>query len=133
LAFTRDGLEAVLNSARANYLLGEIYSACGLKEEAVTKLGEAAGASGVSDLVWAHAAAKNLSGYDAADWMKRLKRGISQADGNSGSWWKYTAGILRTAAGEKDQGQADLQEALLLPEVRMSWHLSAVALEGGKW
>jgi tetratricopeptide (TPR) repeat protein len=131
LAFIRDGLEGVLNSARTDYLLGEIYSACGLKEEALAKFGEAAGGSGVSDVAWARAAAKNLGGYDAAEWMKRLNRGIAQADGNAGGWWRYTAGILRIAAGEKERGRADLREAFLLPEARMSWHLSAVALEGG--
>jgi tetratricopeptide (TPR) repeat protein len=138
LAFTRDGMDSLLNLTRTNYLLGEVYAVCGQKEKAEAKFRLAAGASGISDLVWARAAAKNLDGYDAAAWVDRLNNAISHADANeqdgggTSSWSMYTAGILRITAGDKERGQRDLREVFLLPDTRMAWHLSRAALDGGK-
>jgi tetratricopeptide (TPR) repeat protein len=135
LAFTQDGLAPILNSARTNVLLAEVYAACGHQAEAAAAFDKASKARGSSDLVWAWAAAKRQDGYDQAKWMNRLNAEILQAEGNlrhrnTRGWWMYTAGILRIAAGQKEQGQAELREALLLPEINMSHHFTRLALTG---
>jgi Tfp pilus assembly protein PilF len=133
LAFTRDGLEPILNSPRANYLLAEVYAACGKRTDAATKFEQVSKATQSSDLFWAWQAAKNQEGYDSTLWMNRLQAGILQAEANSRSaaaraWWIYTAGILRVAAGQNEQGQAELREVLLLPDIRLCHHLTRLAL-----
>src|SRR3984957_353944 len=52
LSFTQDGLQAILNAARTNYLLGELSSACGQKEEADRYYRLSVQATGASDTVW---------------------------------------------------------------------------------
>ena len=133
LAFTRDGLEPILNSARTNYLLAEVYAACGQRTEAAAKFEQVSKATDSSDLVWAWEAATSQGAYDPAKWMNRLQAGILKAEANSRlggsrSWWVYTAGILRIAAGQKEQAQAELREVFLLPESKMCHHFSRLAL-----
>src|SRR6266513_265528 len=53
LSFTQDGLQPLLNSARTNYLLGELSSACGQREEAERRYRLSAQATDASDAVWA--------------------------------------------------------------------------------
>jgi tetratricopeptide (TPR) repeat protein len=135
LEFTRDGLEPILDSARAKYLLGDAYAVCGRKEEASASFAEASYATESSDVLWAWAAARRQAGYDRANWIGRLNAAITQADVNRGrssnpGWWLYTMGALHIAAGGKEQGLAELRKALLLPESRMSYHLCQLALRG---
>ncbi len=133
LAFTRDGLEPFLNSARTNYLLAEVYAACAQRTEAAAKFEQVSEAIQPSDLVWAWKAASSQDGYDLTKWIPRLKAGILQAEANSTfstspGWWIYTAAVLRIAAGQKQQGHAELREVFLLPDSKMSHHLSRLAL-----
>jgi hypothetical protein len=133
LPFTRDGLEPILNSARTAYLMGEAYAGCEQKTEAATKFDQVSKAAELPDLVWAWKAAKSQRSYDPALWTNRLQAGIQQAEVNSGlggyrSWWLYTAGMLRIAAGQKERGQADLREVFLLPDTRLCHHLSRLGL-----
>jgi hypothetical protein len=65
--------------------------------------------------------------------MPQLQAGIPQAEANSRlsssqGWWIYMAGILRIAAGQKEQGQAELREVFLSPDTRMCHHLTRLAL-----
>jgi len=135
LAFTQDGLAPFLNSARSNFLLGEVSLACGQKKEAHEMFRRAARAGGPSDGVWAWASARMLDGYDPAEWRARLHAALSQSESNlatggSPGWWLYTAGVLQMALGNTEKGKALLHEALLAPENRMSYHLSRLALAG---
>src|SRR6266705_1017266 len=135
LAFTQDGLEPLLNSARTNYLLGETYSACRQKEEADRMYRLSAQATDPSDVVWAWGSAKKLRSYDAAQWRERLSSALSQAESkaltsaNQG-WSVYSLGVLQLALGRDVEGKASLRESLLLPDNRMSYHFSRLALEG---
>jgi hypothetical protein len=135
LSFTQNALQPLLNSARTNHLLGELFSSCGEKEEADRRYQLSAQATDASDAVWAWASAKKLSNYDPAQWQKRLASALSQAESNARTssyqgWWLYLAGVLQLALGRDAQGRASLRESLLLPENRMSYHLSRLALEG---
>jgi len=96
-------------------------------------LEQASNATEPFDLVWAWEAAKNQDGYDPTNWMNRLKAGILEAEANSRlnasqGWWIYTAGVLRIAAGQEEQGRAELREVFFLPDSRMCHHLSRLAL-----
>jgi len=130
LAFTNDGLEPILNSARTNYLIGEVYSACGKKTEATAKYQLAAQAADISELVWAWAAAKKLDNFDSAKWRERLVDAASRAESSGSSWGQYVAGTLRIAAGEKDRGEKLLREVFLLQDARLSHHFARLALAG---
>jgi len=60
-----------------------------------------------------------------------LARAESNArTGDHQSWWDYSVGVLQMALGRDAQGQALLRESLLLPENRMSYHFSRLAIEG---
>jgi tetratricopeptide (TPR) repeat protein len=135
LSFTQDGLQPILNSARTNYLLGELSSACGQLEEADRNYRLSAQATGATDAVWAWASAKKLSAYDPVLWRERLSLALSQAESNRRtsahqSWWNYSLGVLQLALKRDLEGQASLRESLLLPENRMSHHFSRLALGG---
>ena len=134
LAFTQDGLKPLLNSARTNYLLGEVSSTCG-QEEANRRYRLSAQANETSDIVWAWASTKKLGSYDPALWRERLSAALLQAESNAltganQGWWAYLVGVLQMALGHEVQGKASLRESLLLPDNRMSYHLSRLAMEG---
>jgi hypothetical protein len=135
LPFTQDGLQPLLNSARTNYLLAEMFSACGQKEEADRRYRLSAQASDTSDVVWAWASAKKLSNYDPALWQERLSSALSRAESNTRTstyqgWWVYSVGLLQMALGREIEGKNSLRETLLLPENRLSHHFSRLAMEG---
>jgi len=135
LAFTQDGLKPLLNSARTNYLLGEVSSTCGQKEEADRRYRPSAQATETSDVVWAWASAKKLGNYDPSLWRERLSAALLQAESNAiasvnQGWWRYSVGVLQMALGHEAQGKASLRESLLLPDNRMSYHFSRLAMEG---
>jgi len=135
LAFTQNGLEAILNSPRTIYLLAETYDSCGEKAEALAKFKQVAGDMELFNLVWVAESAKHLEGYDPIKWKERLTPGIARAEdlserSNSKAWWIYIAGSLRMAIGQNDLGQAELRDVFLLPDSRMAHHFARLALAG---
>lgn len=135
LASTQDGLLKLVNSPRANYLLGELFSSCGRKDEAERHLGLSAQATGATDVVWAWASARALRGYDATRWQDRLSSALSQLKsrargGSRESSSLYSLGILQMALGQGEEARISLRESLLLPDNRMSHHLSRLVLDG---
>jgi len=114
-------------------LLADVYASCGQKPEAEALFEDVSKSTEISDLFWAWSAAKHHQGYDAATWTSRLKAGIEHAEkasrgGSSPAWWRYTAGTLRVAAGEKAEGESELREVFLFPDSRMCHHLARLAL-----
>ena len=135
LAFTKDGLETILQSTRINYLLAEVYSSCGKKVEAAARYKMTAESSDASELVWAWAAAKKQNNFDLAKWRKCLLEAASRArataaTSSSPGWWYYVAGILTVATGDKEKGEELLREAFLFPDSRLSHHFARLALTG---
>jgi tetratricopeptide (TPR) repeat protein len=135
LTFTQDGLKPLLNSARTDYLIGDVFSTCGQKEEADRRYRLSAQTNVTSDVVWAWASAKKLGSYDPSLWRERLSAALSQAESNAQTganqgWWLYSGGVLKMALGREAQGKASLQESLLMPDNRMSYHFSRLAMEG---
>ncbi len=135
LAFTQAGLLDLLNSPRANYLLGELFSSCGRKEEAERRLRLSSKATNANDVVWAWASARALSGYDPTRWKEPLSSALSQLEsharsGSHESSSLYWLGILQMALGHEEEAKASLRESLLAPESRMSHHFTRLALDG---
>ena len=133
LDFTRNGLEAILKLARANYLLGSVYSACGKPDEAKARF-EAAAAAGASpdQTRWAWLAAKRLPGFDQKQWDDRLRVALDQATSRTEtsaypSWWLCNEGLLERDLGKEQEAQASFHKALLLPDRMLSYHFTRLA------
>jgi tetratricopeptide (TPR) repeat protein len=132
LAFTRDGLEPILQSARTNYLLGSVYATCGKPDEAKSKFQAAAGASAPDQIRWGWLAAKQLPGFDSPQWQSRLQNSFEQAAGRSEtsafpSYWNYTAGSLAKELGRVDEVSVRFRNALLLPDRMLAYHFTRLA------
>jgi len=139
LAFTENGLKEIVESTRTNYLLGDVFDVCGQKAEAekhyqlTSQLSETSQHEN-SQVVWKWSAARKLPGYDAASWYERLTAALLEIESNSrtdtSGWLLYTKGVLQIALGQKEDGEASLQQTLLLPETHMSHHFARLALDG---
>jgi hypothetical protein len=132
LAFTRDGLEPILQSARTNYQLGTAYTVCAKPEEATKKFQLATAATAPDQLFWAWRAAQKLPGFDEAQWRERLQSALLQAKSRRDtssytSWWDYRAGMLTGALGSRSEAYQEFQRALLLPDRMLAYHFTRLA------
>lgn len=132
LAFTNDGFEPMLQSARTNYLLGTMESRCKRPEQAQARYRRAADATEFNQLIWAHAAAQKLPGFDDAKWTRLLKSALAQLQaqrdaGSATSWSLYNSGLVKSVLGDKESANADFEAALLLPDRLLAYHLIRLA------
>jgi tetratricopeptide (TPR) repeat protein len=138
LAFTKDGLNEIAESARTNYLLGDLFAVCGQKAEAEKRYQLAAQSPDSqqepSQVVWQWAAARKLNGYDPALWHERLTATLSKVESNlhadASGWLFFAKGVLLVALGRQEDGELSLRQALLLPQTHMSHHFVRLALDG---
>ena len=135
LELTKDGLEPILNSSRANYLLAQVYSNCEKKDEAAARYKLAAKGSGASEVIWSWAAAKKQGDFNSEKWRERLLEAASRAEAtaagsSSPGWWHYVAGSLWIAAGNREKGEKILREVFLFPDSKLSHHHARLALAG---
>jgi tetratricopeptide (TPR) repeat protein len=133
LAFTRDGLEPILQSARTSYLLGTVLARCGEVAKAKAKFEIASSANGPEQARWAWLAAWELPGFNEAQWQDRLRAALEQAESranNSGypSWWEYSAASLAKELGQAAEAAVRFRKALLLPDRMLSYHLTRLAM-----
>jgi len=129
LAFTQDGLEPFLRTARTNYILGTVYTLCGKAAEATSKYQLAGAAAAPDQIRFAWLAARQLPEFDEKQWQHRLKASFQEAAGRSEtsgfpSYWMYAAGSLATALGQTQEADARFRKALLLPDQMLSYHLT---------
>jgi tetratricopeptide (TPR) repeat protein len=134
LAFTRDGLEPILQTARSSYLLGSVYKTCGKSEEAKAKFQAATGAAAPDQIRWAWLAAKELPGFAQSQWRSRLETSFDQAASRSEtsafpSYWNYAAGSLAQELGKSDEVSMRFRNALLLPDRMLAYHFTRLAAE----
>ena len=128
LDFTQDGLQPVLDSARNNYLLGKLYESCVQREQTKAFFQRAAGATGAGDVAWAFLAAKKLDSYSEAAWRAKLVSAAGAVETPSSSWETYQSAMLQRALGNEAAADAEFRQAFLLPDSRMAYHLSRLAL-----
>jgi tetratricopeptide (TPR) repeat protein len=131
LAFTRDGLAPVIDSARTQYLLGMLFSRCRQPQEAHDHYERAAQQTNPPQIFWAYSAEKELNHSNTAEWQQKLESALARIQANnetdSNSLGVYTQGLLESALGRSQRADATFQEALLLPDRMMAHHLSRLA------
>ena len=135
LAFTNDGLEPYLNSARTNYLLGTVDSSCSKPAEARTHFETALKASSADQAVWSWLAAQQLSDSDLQQWRTRLGTALSKLEelnetGSPTSWSLYLTGLLQKSLGREQEADATLQRALSLAPQMLAYHFIRQARSG---
>ncbi len=133
LAFTHDGLEPFLRSARMSYLMGNVYKTCNLPEKANAALSHAAEKKKFGDAVWAWKASQQLPNFDPSPAKQKLQNMLQQLrnSGESSSpngWWLYNFGLLDAALGNSRQADKEFQDALLSPDLLMTYHLTRLAI-----
>jgi len=132
LAFTHDGLEPFLQSARFNYLIGNVYGVCNAPDKARTHFKQATEKSTLADAVWASKASQQLPDFDAGMAKQKLQDLLDRAknSGESNSpngWWLYNAALLDKALGNSQLADREFREALLSHDMMMTYHLTRLA------
>jgi tetratricopeptide (TPR) repeat protein len=135
LAFTRDGLEPFLQSARFSYLIGNVYKICKAPDKALSSFKQAAEKASFADAAWAWKASQQLPDFDQdsakgklQSILERVKK--SNSSEPPGGWWFYNAGMLDAGSGNSKQASREFREALLSPETQMTYHLTRLAMSG---
>jgi hypothetical protein len=125
LAFTREGIEPLLKSARSEYLLGRIAELCGNAQAAGEYWQAAAAQSGPFAIL----AAKGLG---AAEWRARAEREAAEEIELGGQQLQGRRlagrGLLLHALGLDKEAAEALSEALLLPDRQFSHYIARTAL-----
>jgi tetratricopeptide (TPR) repeat protein len=130
LDFTQDGMQPTLESARTEYLLGNLETGCGHSDAAKKHYEKAAGLKGEGDPAWASKAAKKLGNYDEAKWHDVLVRaGASRGESGASSHY-YFAAMAQLELGNKAEADEDFRKAFMKPDRTLAYHLSRLALAG---
>src|SRR5579871_69159 len=133
LAFTRDGLDPFLRTARFQFLIGSVYRSCNVPDRAQDHFAQAAQKSSFGDAVWAWKASQSLPNFDAESAKRSLQDMLEHAKNGgdttsaSGSWF-YNVAMLDRAAGNAEQAEQRFREALLSADTLMSYHLTRLSM-----
>lgn len=127
LDFTQDGLAQFLDSARAEYLLGELDSGCVRTEPAKEHFRQAAVATDLREAAWAFMAAQKGKDFKESTWRFRLQRALAASETDETSLGSYDSAMIQRELGNEKAADADLREALLLPDSKMAYHLARLA------
>jgi tetratricopeptide (TPR) repeat protein len=135
LAFTRDGLEPFLQSARFSYLIGTVYESCKVPDKALNSFKQAVEKSSFGDAAWAWKASQQLPDFDPGSAKQKLQSTLdrvkkSDSSDSPGGWWFYNAGMLDASQGNTQQASKKFREALLSPDTLMTYHLTRLAMSG---
>jgi tetratricopeptide (TPR) repeat protein len=129
LDFTNDGMEGIVDSARTDFLLGELDESCGRHEESQARFARTASATNPSQIVWAAKAARKIGRFDDTAWRPRLLSALAEEQSDEQtSLAAYNTAMLHLELGNKAAAKADLRNALILPDTRLAYHLSRLAL-----
>jgi tetratricopeptide (TPR) repeat protein len=133
LAFTHDGLQPFLQSARFRYLIGSVYKSCGVADKAARSFEQAAEQSGLESTVWSVKASEQLPNFDGKTAREKLQNTLNHSKintetGDQSSWWLYNIAMLDSALGDHDQAAKEFRQALLAPDHLMAYHLTRLAL-----
>jgi predicted Zn-dependent protease len=130
LDFTKDGMQTIVDSARTNFLLGELDESCGRHSDAQLRFGQAASATDPGQIVWAAKASRKTSHYDESAWRARLLSALNEEDAAGTSLGAYHSAMLHLEMGNKSEAEAYLRKALTMPDSQLAYHLSRLALSG---
>ena len=130
LEFTRDGLQPVLNSARASYLLGHLNAGCGNADRAKALFLHAAAATAPEQMAWASKAARKTATYDQAKWRASLLSAIAVEENEGTALGACNAAMMQLELGNHAAAEAGFRQALTMPDAQMAYHLSRLALAG---
>jgi tetratricopeptide (TPR) repeat protein len=135
LSFTHDGLMPMVDSARTQYFLGVLTSACGQAEEARKHFERVSKETREDQFIWAYAAAGKLGENTASEWNQKFQGALAHAEGNSktradNSLSMYTTGCIEATLGHQREADDAFQQALLLPDQMMAYHLIRLARAG---
>lgn len=128
LDFTQDGLGPVLASSRNSYLLGTLYETCAHPEQARVFFQRAAHATGAGNIAWAYLAAQKLGSYDEPAWAAKVLAVTATLATPSSSWEVYNAAMLQRVLRNEAAAEAGFRQVFSLPDSRMAYHLSRLAL-----
>ncbi len=132
LAFTNDGLGPFLESARFNYLIGNMYQSCKEPQKSLAHFQQAAERSGFADAVWAWKASQQIPGNNSDSAMLKLQAAADQVEKSSndspGGWWLFNAGTIEAASGKPEQALKEFRKAFLSPDTLMTYHLTRLAM-----
>ena len=128
LAFTRDGMQPVLGSARNSYLLGDLQARCGQEERADEQFERAASQKNSGQIAWAFLAAKRLSNFDQDQWRARLLSLLAAEGSAESSLAAYNRAMVEQQLGDEAAANSSFRETFLMPDSQMAYHLSRLAL-----
>jgi hypothetical protein len=129
LAFTADGLGALLDEPRLEYRLGELFALCHAESRAREAWSKAAAAGdGFPFLgpVYALRAARRLGPVDEERWRARLESTLEAIDTRLVVGTNYPGllaaarGLTLEALGRAVEARAEVDRALLLPDKRLA-------------
>jgi tetratricopeptide (TPR) repeat protein len=126
LAFTRDGLERFIAAAPNQAALGRAEARCGRAEAAAGRLRSLSAAGDAESLVFAYELARQLPGFQAAEWTARLQAAGRRGGGRNA----VVGGMMELDLGHTEEGRALIEGALLLPDRNLAHHLGREALRG---
>ena len=138
LSFTRDGMKAFVDGVRAQYLIGEIYSAAGRPADARVHWERATRGQDWPNVkpVFAYLAARRLGAADDAAQKRELEASLERsreflARGTAfPGIATYAQALHLRALGREAEAQERLRQVFLLPDLRLSHFLARRALEG---
>jgi tetratricopeptide (TPR) repeat protein len=138
LAFTRDGIEPFLQSARLTYLMGSVYKSCAAPDKARSSFKQAAEKLSFGDAAWAWKASQQLPDFDHGSAQQKLQSILervkkSESSDSPGGWWFYNVGMLDAGSGNTQQAAREFREALLSPDTLMTHHLTRLAMSGNNF
>jgi tetratricopeptide (TPR) repeat protein len=129
LAFTRDGLERFIAAAPNQAALGGAEARCGRAGAAAERVRSLSVAGDAESLTFGYELARQLPGFQAAEWTARLQA-AGRRGGAGSSWNSVLAGMRELDLGRMDEGRALIESGLLLPDRNLAHHLGREALRG---
>jgi tetratricopeptide (TPR) repeat protein len=137
LEFTKDGLQAFIEGSRVQYVIGEIYAACGRPKEAAVHWKRAVDGHDWAGIkpVFAYLAAKRLGTADEAATKRELEASLARSEAHlAGTGFPgiavYAQGLHLRALGREAEAKERFRRVFLLPDQRLSHFLARRALEG---
>jgi tetratricopeptide (TPR) repeat protein len=138
LAFTRDGLEPFLETARVQGMVAEVFALCGREDEARRRWTRASEGRGGSFLgpVYALLARRHLGGQrDETEARGRLERSLAESEVFLTQGTQFAGivvcaqGLTLRVLGREEEARARLSEVFRLPDQRLSHFLARRVLQ----